>query len=131
MFILSNYFNNAKSIWQQVKLKRYPLTVGVPFFPVVFRNDWPIRRRLIAREPIEIVDLVPVVDVAREARFFKVRVGIFVSEVVGSKTNSVAIFDDSLRGDVKVEIGVVSFMGSELLTGNHKSALKKINYKPY
>ena len=86
-------------------------------FPLLFRQNAPVRGRLVARQPVEVLHLVPVVDGPVETGLAVVAVHPGVGEVVGAKGHGAAVLDDGLGRHVNEEARGRSRVHSQLLAG--------------
>lgn len=86
-------------------------------FPLLFGKNAPVRGCLVARQPVEVLHLVPVVDGPVEAGLAVVCVHSGVGEVVGAEGHGAAVLDDGLCRDVDEEARGRGRVHPQLLAG--------------
>ena len=85
--------------------------------PLLFGKDAPVGRRLVARQPVEILHFVPIVDGPVEAGPAVVAVHPGVGEVIGPEGDGAAVLDDGLGRHMDEEARGRGRVHPQLLAG--------------
>lgn len=90
---------------------------------LLLRDEAPVGRGPVARQPVEVIHQVPVVAVSIQPRRLEVRLDARVAPRVGREGHLAAVLDDGPAGHLHVEAAAAGAVRAELLAGHHQLAL--------